>query len=406
MIQISENKINCCGCAACEQTCPRQCISMCPDEEGFSYPVIDYGKCINCNKCKSVCPVLREDACQETVKEFPLAYGGWHKNQEVRHDSSSGGAFTLFAEGILDDAGVVFGCALDSDMNAVHTMVETKEELCKLRGSKYVQSDIGKTYIDVKNALDSGRKVLFVGTPCQAAGLYTFLGAKENKKLYIVDFICHGVPSKKLFQEYIRDIEKKQGRKVVSFRFRNKNHGWSQTGLQLGTQIKFNDNMVIRKYPAFMDHYMNAFLDDICLRPICYECKFKGTSKVFADFTIADFWGVEKVSKSLNDGKGTSLILMHNEHAMELWNTLCDKVYYEEVDFQKAIQRNQSLIHSSAMNPNRKKFFEDFNNKGFQYVNRKYMTAFKWGSHKLFKIIKKLYLRGKGNTYFEKYPGN
>lgn len=272
-------------------------------------------------------------------------------------------------------------------MDAIHVGVETVDDLVRLRGSKYVQSRMEHVYQEIKAHLQSGRKVLFVGAPCQAAGLCRFLG-KRYENLYTIDFICHGVPSPRLFHRYIDDMEQKNKKKVVTYKFRNKDHGWNPSGMQLGTKIGFTDGTYIRNYPAFRDHYMNAFLDDVCLRPSCYKCEFKGAVKDYSDFTIADFWGVNNVSRDLNDGKGTSLLLVHNDHAGELLNKIKDRFYYKQVDFESAIRRNRSLIRSAKLNPNRDRFYEEMETKGYSYVERKYMGAFTWGVHKVINMVR------------------
>lgn len=395
MISVNEKKKECCGCGACSQICHMGCITMCQDSEGFLYPVTDVEKCIRCNRCNQVCPIENaQKVCKES-KELrqPLTYGAWHKDDTVRDNSSSGGAFTLFAEHIIAQGGVVYGCALDEDMKAFHIGVDDICELDKLRGSKYVQSKIEDTYVKVKSDILAGKKVLFVGTPCQAAGLYYFLGKRKHDNLYIADFICHGVPSPKVFEEYIGYLERKYDSKIVSFKFRNKDYGWSQTGLQLGTKVKFANGKFLRKYPAFKDSFMNGFLDDIYLRPSCYECQFKSLPKEYADFTIADFWGVDKVSKRLNDKKGTSLILVHSKQGENMWKLINDKCYFEKVSFESAIRRNKSLIQSAKINPKRNNFYYDFEERGYSYVERKYMSVFQWASHKILKMRKQLIQR-------------
>lgn len=386
---LDNNKVECCGCGACNQVCPQQCIEMLSDEEGFLYPVVDKDKCIGCNLCEKVCPIANsgeKESDNTVVFKEPEAYGGWHLDSDVRADSSSGGAFSLFAEYILDKGGIVFGCTLDSDMRAVHIGINSKDELHRLRGSKYVQSIIGDVYGQIKDELINERKVLFVGTPCQVAGLRSFLG-KEHSELYTIDFICHGVPSPALFAQYICELEDRNNATVRSFKFRNKDYGWNQSGLQLGTEVIFDDGTRERKYPAFRDSYMNAFLDDVCLRPSCYECRFKTIPKGYADFTIADFWGVDKVDKELNDKKGTSLILVNSSHGKELWKKVNKDFFYKEVHYSSALRKNPTLFKSSKENCNRDSFFEDFNSRGFTYVEKKYMSALQWFIHKITSIL-------------------
>lgn len=389
MILIN-NKEKCCGCGVCSLVCPQKCITMMQDNEGFLYPKVDIKNCINCNICHSICPIEKYIESESTGGGYIKAIGGWHKDDKIRFESSSGGAFSLLANLVIEQGGVVFGCTLDSELKAVHIGVDKKEELWKLRGSKYVQSEIGNIYYDVKQMLKSNRMVMFVGTPCQVAGLNVYLGKEEYNNLVKVDFICHGVPSPKIFESYLKQMEKEQESKIISFKFRNKDYGWNPSGFQLGSEIKFANGKKIRKYPAIKDSYMNGFLDDVYLRPSCYSCDFKRLPKNYTDFTIADFWGVNKVSKRLNDGKGTSLILIHNNHANAFWNLVEKDFYYEQVDFQKAITRNKSFICSAPKNLLRKEFFDAFEKRGYSYVARKYLSAHTWIIHKALKVGKAL----------------
>ena len=403
MIEILEKK-NCCGCSACAQICPKQCISMAADEEGFLYPSIDADRCINCGLCEKVCPEQRKEVIPaDIVFSVPKAYGGWYKNDQIRLKSSSGGAFSLFANYILASGGSVYGCVLDEQLSAIHTRTTEQSGLAAMRGSKYVQSDINGTYQAVWNDLTEEKQVLFTGTPCQAAGLHSYIETKLHmreyeaesfwKRLYICDFICHGVPSPEVFQSYVQEMEKKYHDKIISFQFRTKDKPWNPSGLQLGTAIYTAAGKYIRNYPAFKDPFMNGFLSDLYLRPSCHDCQFKFIPKGYADFTIADFWGVQKVNLALVDGKGTSLLLVHNIHGQELFKAVQNQFHYEEVNFEKAIARNQSLISSPKKNPEREEFFLNYRTKTFADLEKKYMKASHWffyrGRGMIWKIFEK-----------------
>ncbi|MDE7251836.1 MAG: Coenzyme F420 hydrogenase/dehydrogenase, beta subunit C-terminal domain [Acetatifactor sp.] len=386
-----DDKVNCCGCGACSLVCPKKCIQMKKDEEGFLYPEVDEQQCVNCGKCEAVCAIrdasaTRED--KEGIFDEPVAIGGWHKDAGIREKSSSGGAFTLFAEGVINKGGEVFACALNDKNEAVHMCVNRVEDLDKLRRSKYVQSVIGDVYAQIKSRLTGEHvaPVLFVGTPCQVAGLKSFLG-REYENLYTIDFICHGVPSPDVFHAYLESVEQKENKKIQEFSFRNKDHGWNQSGLQLGTKIVFADNSTIRKYPAFKDPYMNGFLGDLYLRPSCYDCKFKTTPNTNSDFTIADFWGVDNVSKELNDGKGTSLILLNNSHAKQLWDEVKDGFVFEAVDYKRAVQKNKTIKESAKMNCRRAKFFALYDRKGYHAAEKRFLSAWSWVYHKMIGIL-------------------
>lgn len=386
MIEIKD-KIDCCGCGACENACIAGCITMTADKEGFLFPRVNKDACINCGACDRACPILCQDtgaALNTEVFKKPKAIGGWIKDDAIRYDSSSGGAFSLFANYILSQGGIVYGAAMCDDMQVRHTAVECKEDLTRLRGSKYVQSQIGDTYKKIKENLNDGRAVLFSGTPCQAAGLYSYLGKRKYEKLFVIDFICHGIPSPRVFADYISYMENKIGERITEFKFRMKDRNWNPSGLQLGTGTGTGTGTghFVRQYPGFMDPYMNGFLDDTYLRLSCYDCKFKSLPKQYADITIADFWGVKKRYPDLYDGKGTSLVLINSKHGQDIFELVKDDFFYKEVDFEKAIQRNKSLIKSVKFNTRREKFFAEYENRPFVFLMHKYMTPFNWGVHK------------------------
>ena len=387
-IQIDYKK-DCCGCGACAGKCPRQCIQMEEDKEGFLYPSVQQGLCIGCGLCEKVCPVLQKDTFYHgDTGERPMAIGGWHKDSSIRKDSSSGGAFTLFAARIIKEGGIVYGAAMDGSLRVRHIGVDTLEGLGKLRGSKYVQSSIGDAYPQIEGHLKAGRKVLFSGTPCQAAGLHSFL-QRGYGNLYTVDFICHGVPSPKVFSSYVQYLGEKHKDRIISYQFRPRDGKWHPSGLQLGTGTVAGtkNGRIIRHTPGFRDYYMNGFLDDVYLRPSCYDCQFKCLPKYYSDITIADFWGVNKVDPELFDGGGTSLVLLNSQKGTSLFEKTKGDFHYKECSFGQAIKKNQSLIKPAPWNPRRESFFKDYNSRPFKAVMRKYMTPFSWGSHKAVKVL-------------------
>ena len=253
MIEITD-KENCCGCHACYNICPRKAISMIEDKKGFKYPVIDKEKCIECNLCKNVCPILTK----KTEKRKNKAWIMYNKNKKERINSSSGGIFILLAKEILLKKGVVFGACFDEFYNVHHSYIDNINDINKLQGSKYVQSNIDDSYNLVKNFLEEGKLVLFTGTSCQIEGLYSFLRKKYNN-LYTQDIICHGVPSPKVWQKYLEYQKEKYGEQIKDISFRNKDNGWSL----FQTKISFQTKKYIKDFKN--DLYMNAFLYDICL---------------------------------------------------------------------------------------------------------------------------------------------
>ncbi len=382
MIKLANEK-DCCGCGACAQVCPRQCIQMKANEEGFLYPLVDRKKCISCGRCDAVCPM--KNKTEKSDAPEPKAFGGWTTDESARRKSSSGGAFPMLANYILNNGGVVYGAAVDSRMRVAHRRIAEKDELECLQGSKYVQSDIGDAYRRAQEDLKASKKVLFTGTPCQIAGLKSFLG-REYDALYTVDFTCHGVPSPLVFEKYIKYLERSRNDRVVAFLFRNKVVSWKPTGQQMGTIVKYASGKEERNIPAYRDPFMNGFLSDLYLRKSCYECPFKPAyqKEFHADITIADFWGVHHVVQELNNAGGTSLILLNSAHGEELFELVKAGFEGKEVDFAKATQQNRSLYHS-AKAPSRKEregFFASLNQEPFEKTRKRYMTGLYWAVHK------------------------
>jgi len=364
MIDREIEKSNCTGCYACIYICPEElnCISMTEDEEGFWYPKVNYDKCIKCGLCTSTCPVLN---CRP-IENVPKAFACINKNELIRSQSSSGGLFTLIAERIIDDGGVVFGAKFNDDFEVVHDFEETKEGIGKFRGSKYVQSRIGNTYMQARHLLKSDRKVLFTGTPCQIAGLIAFLKVPFDN-LLCVDIICHGVPSPKVWKKYIELREKEAGSAVQRISFRLKNEGWKRYSVS----FLFKNDTEYRQNLK-NDLYMNAFLKDLCLRPSCYNCKFKTLHRI-SDMTLGDFWGIQNITPDMDDDKGTSLLFVNNKSGMDMFERIKDKIIYKEVDINEAVKYNTGAYKSAAYNPNRDRFMQGIiNNEPFDILVKKY----------------------------------
>lgn len=354
----------CSGCAACKNICPRNAISMKEDEKGFRYPRINSESCINCKLCEKVCPVLnlKED---EEKQIIPKAYAAYNNDIETRMKSSSGGIFTLIAEEILKKGGIVFGAVLDESLNVVHKKVTNIAELEELRGSKYLQSDLKNTYREVRELLNNGMVVLFTGTPCQIAGLKTFL-EKEYENLYMQDLICHGVPSKKLWEKYISYREKNENSKIKKVFFRNKeNKGWSNYQVL----VEFENKKAF--FDLSKDLYMQSFLKDIALRDSCYNCKFKKVNRD-SDITIADFWGINKIAPEMNDEKGVSLVIVNSKKGEEILNNIKSNITMKEVDFFEAISNNKSMTQSVSCPDKRNEFFQDLERLELDELLKKY----------------------------------
>lgn len=343
MIYIKE-KYMCDGCHACYSVCPKDAINMEIDDEGFWYPKVDKSKCVDCNKCEKVCPILNK----KEAKSLKKAYACYNLDEDIRMKSSSGGTFTILAAEVIKDNGVVFGAKFDEDFNVEHDYVEDIEGLSKFRGSKYVQSNIGDSFRQTKKFLDDGKKVLFSGTPCQIGGLKSYLN-KDYENLVTMDLICHGVPSPMIWQRYIKELG--DGKKLSAMTFRDKSKGWN-TGI---LKYRFEDGSEIdENYSESV--YIKGFIQNCFLRPSCYNCNFKTLDRV-SDFTLGDFWGVESILPKLKDNKGISLVFVHSDKADRIMNDIKKKMYICEVEIEDSITWNSCAIKSVELLPNRSKFF-------------------------------------------------
>lgn len=363
MIEIKD-KTNCFGCHACANACPQNCISMVSDDEGFWYPQTDKAKCIDCNFCEIVCPVILR--WQHDDSRSTTAMAAINLNKEIRLKSSSGGIFTLIAEQIINQGGVVFGAAFTNDFKSVrHICIDKIADLDKLRGSKYVQSKIGDSYRKAKVFLDNGRMVLFTGTPCQIGGLYSYL-RKPYDNLITQDIICHGVPSPMVWKKYVEEQERKISSKVNKVTFRNKENGWKAYSVFIGFE---NKKQYLKDHSA--DMYIRAFLSDICLRPSCSECQFKGLQRQ-SDITLADFWGIQNVLPEMDDDIGTSLVLVHSDKGRYLLEEISDKCKYQIVGTDIVEKYNPFAVKSASVNDRREYFLKDICKDDFELTVRKY----------------------------------
>ena len=340
------NKKKCCGCTACLHICPVKCIKMQEDDEGFLYPSVDKEKCIHCHKCEKVCPIqniINDNTETET-------YVGYSKNEEIRKQSSSGGMFSVVAEWILRQNGAVFGAAFDENFEVCHIAVETETELSKLRGSKYVQSNLLDVYPQVLQYLENGRKVLFSGTACQIAGLKKYLN-NDYENLYTVDVLCHGVPSPKIWKMYLKDKQRKYNSSIEKIEFRNKKNGWKN----FSVNMEFCDN---QRYCVnfYEDSFMRMFLDNIDLRPSCYNCRYKGFPRM-SDMTVGDSWGIENYMPDMDDDKGTSVILVHSSKGKQLLEAVKESINLRDTSLDKSLPKAADSRNSVKMHPNRKKYF-------------------------------------------------
>lgn len=347
MIQLSK-KEDCCGCSACAQRCPVQCIAMKPDNEGFLYPQVDETKCIGCGLCDKVCHELHpfEGCLPQDV------YAAINKNDEIRMESSSGGIFSLLAEKTIGEGGVVFGARFDEKWQVVIGFAETMDDVRPFYGSKYVQARIDTAYRDAEDFLKAGRKVLFSGCPCQVAGLHHYL-RKPYDNLVTVDFVCHGVPSPKVWSMYLDEVVNAT-RRIDGIKFRDKRNGWKRFNFVL-TASKGEATSSMYSFHG-ENHYMRAFLSDLILRPSCYDCKAK-EGRSHSDITIADYWGIEYEHPEMDDDKGTGLVLVNTEKGSAIldWS----KVLCVKSTIMQASKYNGGLSSHTRPHPKREAFFSN-----------------------------------------------
>ena len=398
MIEIKDKK-DCCGCSACVQKCPKQCISLKEDDEGFLYPVVDKEACIDCGLCEKVCPVLHQGEPHKPLK----VYAAKNQDEEIRRQSSSGGIFTLLAEKTIQDGGVVFGARFDEHWEVKHDYTETIEGLAAFRGSKYVQSRMEDNYRKAEMFLKQGRKVLFSGTPCQVAGLKRFL-RKEYEHLLTVDFICHGVPSPGVWRKYLKETVARMCDKnsvstdpismedahVESISFRDKSSGWKKYSfaLTLSATSRSGVKNTVSLCEVFPQNtFMKGFLSDLYLRPSCYACAAKSEMSG-SNITIGDLWGAPSIIGNEDDDKGTSLVLINKDRCKVdafLW--------MKEIDYQAAFVYNPAVERSARMPDKRSSFYDSYRNKeSLEAAVNPLTKVSKWKRtiHLAKRIIKKL----------------
>ena len=367
MIKL-ERKEDCVGCWSCVQRCPKHCLSMREDSEGFLYPEVDASSCIDCGLCEKVCPVIHPGEARRPESSYAAVNG----DEAVRRSSSSGGVFTALAESVIGRGGVVFGARFNAQWEVEHGWTDRVEGLSAFRGSKYVQSRIGGSYGEVESFLRSGREVLFSGTPCQVAGLRRYL-RKDYVGLTTLDFICHGVPSPGVWREYLQEeIARQCDRKntvspvpiserdalIEGISFRNKAEGWKKFSFSLSLSLPAGQGT---KYSVFLcellsrNAYLRGFLSDLYLRPSCYACPSKQL-KSGSDLTVADYWGVSAVHPELDDDGGVSVLLVNTARGASLVETMRG-VRLTPTSYESVLRYNPALERAARRPEARDRFF-------------------------------------------------
>lgn len=371
-------KDECCGCKACGDVCPTKAVSFTQDEEGFLYPSVQ-DTCVKCGLCTKICPVLNR-SCQGL--NFEQSYFACFDHNKTRRDSgSSGGVFGLLANRMMRERWGVCGAAFDDDLQLKHTLALNEYELEALKKSKYLQSDTAGIYSRIKDKLNAGENIMFVGTPCQCNALRNFLPKDYTGHLLVVDFACHGVPSQDLFDKCIAYYGKKNHCEVVGYQFRHKpkNYG-SPQNYKILVKDGVSSREVEGKY--YEEPFYYGFQKYLTLRPSCYHCPWAGTDRI-SDITLADFWGIEKVTTQWDRRDYPSLVILNTELGKMFFRTISDELACIETTREKAIDKNGSLIAPTECPAERKEFFKDFQTKSFDFVVNKYLTA----KHRILKDV-------------------
>lgn len=343
-------KNNCTGCGNCAAVCPQNCITMVTDSEGFRCPVIDLQKCIKCRKCEKTCSVLNVPS----TSNEETAVAAQNNNEQIRQQSSSGGVFFPLAVDVISAGGKVCAAVYDSDFSVRHVIVENLEDLAPMHGAKYSQSRSEHCFGPIKEYLNRNIPVMFVGTPCQCAGLRSFLG-KDYGNLLLVDMICHGVPSPTVLRDYLQERRSKDApdSNISAVNMRSKVSGWSRYAYSVEI-VYSNGKHYIAKQGE--NAFLRGFTSNLFLRPSCSNCSFKGISRC-SDLTLGDYWGVWEQHPDFDDNKGTSLLLIHSERGLAAWAKISEQFCWRNIPVQEAIQYNPSVTNSSMPHPAREMFF-------------------------------------------------
>ncbi len=391
MNKILENTDLCTGCTACQSSCPVEAIEMVKNAKGFLYPEINQKICIDCARCKNVCPILN----QKNKKSLGKTYAGYTKDSLAHKKSSSGGIFAELAKWVLEQNGCVYGAAFDHSMTLRHIRVTSLNDLDSILGSKYVQSDLGHVFADVRADLKDDQLVLFCGTSCQVAGLKSYLG-HEYSNLLTADLICHGVPSPEMFQIYLSQVVSD---KVTDYQFRNKDRGLKKQetlivgetgellrqptqenkyyqgflknlyirpschsctfkGLNRVSDFTLGDYWAVREYdPEQENKYYQGFLKNLYIRPSCHSCTFKGLNRV-SDFTLGDYWAVREYDPDLANDYGTSCIIVHSPKGEEILSRLQERLKIKPANLKNVTVWNDCYERSVGMNPEEPAFYE------------------------------------------------
>lgn len=380
------NKIDCCGCNACGDICPHNAISFKTDIEGFWYPEVNFEFCTDCGLCENVCPVIKPADKIIRYKE-PIVYAAYAKDDAIRMDSTSGGIHSILSNTLYKENAFVGGAIYNDDHTVSQIIDDNPERLSEIRSSKYLQSNALGVYREIRTRLREGRKVFFCGCPCQIQALYKFLGNKEYNNLITCDFICRGVNSPKVFLKYIDMLERQYGSKATAIKFKNKKWGWHNFSMRV-TFENGKEYCKDRYHDLFFIGYLQA---GNFTRPSCYHCHFKGFPQK-SDITLADFWGIEKIDPSMDQDKGTSLVMLNSDKGVNLFESIKEEIEWRQFTLEDASRCNPAMnTPLQASNSNRYEFFEALDKIPFDKVAKKFFVNNSFFSN--LKIMIKKYVR-------------
>ena len=386
MIDI-KNKIDCCGCNACGDICGKHAISFETDNEGFWYPIVDKDLCVDCGLCDKVCPIQNKANHVGRYPE-PIVFAAYTKDEAIRLDSTSGGIHSMLATKMYEKNAYVGGAVYNPDHTVSQIVDDNPKRLSEIRSSKYLQSNAEGVYKEIRSLLIKGKNVFFCGCPCQIHALYNFLG-KEYENLVTCDFICRGVNSPKVFLKYMEMLERQYGAKATGIKFKNKKWGWHNFSMRVNFE-NGKEYCKDRWHDLFFIGYLQA---GNFTRPSCYECHFKGFPQK-SDITLADFWGIEKIDSSMDQDKGTSLVMVNSDKGQKLFDAIKDKIFWRQFTMDEARKGNPAMDGSlKSVKPNREEFFSDLDILPFEKVANRHFPLPTWKEKikNLLRSLKKIY---------------
>lgn len=360
MLNVQEfDKWQCCGCEACKAICPSNAIIMEEDSEGFLYPRVDENKCVRCKRCVETCGFNNVKPGNEILK----CYAGHYKDVNVVKESQSGAAFVALSDVILNDGGIIFGTKYNVERKCAEVVcADNQYERDKMRKSKYIQSKMGNCYNKMVNRLNDKQKVLFVGTPCQVAGVLSYFDKQnvDTKNFFAIDIICHGVPSPKIWRENLREAAFKENATEICFRDKNR-LGWHS----------HEESYCVGKVKKYDHTYTNLFYSHYILRPSCYNCNYCNMKRV-SDITIGDCWGLEKQMPVRDTNRGESIVIINTRKGSQLYKKVEEAGKFDDLEIDIRNYKQPNLLHPSKMPSKRSEFWSDYSNRGYRYIRKKY----------------------------------